>query len=334
MAIKFQVLGKMGRDNALYVTIDSGQKLSRLLFDCGDECLSSLSVSEIQAIDHLLFSHFHMDHVSGFDGFFRLNYDRVNRENHIWGPPRTSEIMQHRFQGFMWNLYEVEKSQWHVHDILGNTVESCRFDSWEAFALAHSMDSKQFQNLLFENADYCVEAYPMNHHTISMAYIVREKPSMNIDTKRLTDLGLTGGSWLQKVKNLDVSGDEIIEINGKSFSVSELRARLLVETQGQSLAYLSDFLMDERAQSILIEALHDCTYMICESQYLSMDSDLAAKNYHMTSKQVAETALKAGVKELILFHISDRYQDNERAEILKEAQAIFPNTRFPKDWNI
>lgn len=71
MTLHFQILGSPGRDNAAIVTVDRGQAVSRLLFDCGDGCLTDLSFGEICGIDHLFFSHFHMDHISGFDSFLR-----------------------------------------------------------------------------------------------------------------------------------------------------------------------------------------------------------------------------------------------------------------------
>src|SRR5262249_27743817 len=104
MGLAFRVLGQPGRDNALLVTVDTGKTVSRLLFDCGDGCLNELTFGEVQGIDYLFFSHLHMDHVGGFDTFFRCTYDRTTKPNRIWGPPRTGAIMQHRFQGYMWNL--------------------------------------------------------------------------------------------------------------------------------------------------------------------------------------------------------------------------------------
>lgn len=47
MSLVHQVLGQPGRDNALLVRVESGQRVSRLLFDCGDGCLSELSFAEI-----------------------------------------------------------------------------------------------------------------------------------------------------------------------------------------------------------------------------------------------------------------------------------------------
>jgi ribonuclease Z len=95
MSISHQILGQPGRDNALFVEINTGQSIHRLQFDCGEACLRDLPVSQIQAIDALLFSHFHIDHVAGFDAFLRSNYDRADRPVSIWGPagrPRSSTI--------------------------------------------------------------------------------------------------------------------------------------------------------------------------------------------------------------------------------------------------
>jgi ribonuclease Z len=83
MSLSFQVLGDAGRDNALLVSVDSGQAVSRLLFDCGDGCLWHLPFGDVQTIDHLCFSHQHMDHVGGFDTFFRCTFNRTTKENHI-----------------------------------------------------------------------------------------------------------------------------------------------------------------------------------------------------------------------------------------------------------
>jgi ribonuclease Z len=47
----------------------------------------------------------------------------------------------------------------------------------------------------------------------------------------------------------------------------------------------------------------------------------------MTAQQAGQLADRAGVQELVLFHVSDRYTHLERA-LLAEAQAVFPNSRF------
>ena len=76
MSISFRILGKPGWDNGLMVCINSGTKLYRLLFDCGENILRDLNFHEVKSIDYLFLSHLHIDHIAGFDYFFRRNYDR------------------------------------------------------------------------------------------------------------------------------------------------------------------------------------------------------------------------------------------------------------------
>ena len=128
MPLTFQVLGAPGRDNALFVKVDTGQAQTRFLFDCGDGCPHQVGPSELREVDHLCFSHLHMDHVSGFDLFFRVNFDRTAKANRIWVPHGSREIIQHRLRGFMWNLVdEKQEGEWSVHEIAPDTVRTATF---------------------------------------------------------------------------------------------------------------------------------------------------------------------------------------------------------------
>lgn len=334
MSIRFRVLGAAGGDNALLVEVDSGQSVERLLFDCGEGCLSGLSFADIQSLDHLFFSHLHMDHVGGFDSFFRGVFNRTAKPNRIWGPPETSRILQHRFQGFLWNLHEEMSAEWRVADIYPGQVRWARFELGEAFAAAHEEGAEAWNRTLWSGAGAVVEAITMDHRTPSMAYGVREKPRRNIDTSRLASLGLKPGPWMKQLKEAPPDSSATVIIDGVARPVRELWDLLIVETPGDSVAYLSDFLLDEAAMERLAEVLRGCGAIICESQYRSTDADLAEKNHHMTSVQAAALAQRAGARELVLFHLSDRYRPAEWLEMLAEARRIFPNTSLPPHWNL
>lgn len=333
MSITFRILGTAGKDNALLVQIDSGQSVSRLLFDCGDGCLTELTFAEIQAIDHLFFSHLHMDHVGGFDGFFRCTFNRDSKPNRIWGPPETTNILQHRFRGFLWNLHEEMSSTWLVSDIHPEEIRTSGFELREAFAVAHAQKLQPFQQTILENDGFAIEAITMEHRTPTIAYIVREKPRKNIDTARLASLGLKPGPWMKQLKDT-ANGSDTIIIGGHSHSIEELRKALITETPGDSIAYLTDFLLDENALTRLSEALVGCQTIVCEGQYRHSDQDLAKKNFHMTTVLSATLAKRANVKELILFHLSDRYEPSDWADMLEEAKQVFPNTRYPAQWQL
>lgn len=335
MSIAWRVLGEAGSDNAAYARIETGQTVHRLLFDCGEGCLSTLEPGEVRAVDHLLFSHLHMDHIGGFDTFFRANYNRATKPVEVWGPPETIRILHHRFRGFLWNLYEGEPGIWRVHDIHPDRVETAWFNANEAFARAHVEGARaRAGQVILDEPAYTVEALRMDHQTPSLAYLVREKPRLNVDETRLAELGLAPGAWLRQLKDWAPGDGAEITIAGTPHDAEKLRETLLVETPGESLAYLTDFLLDEPAHERLAPVLRGVGTVICECQYLDEDADLAARNYHMTPSAVAALARRADVVRLILFHVSDRYRRDGWMRLLAEARTIFPRTGFPPEWRM
>lgn len=332
MSLSIQVLDDAGRDNALLVAVDSGQALSRLLFDCGDGCLWQLPFGEVQQIDHLFFSHLHMDHIGGLDTFFRCTFNRTAKENHVWGPPHTDEVLHHRFQGFMWNLVGEQQASWHVHDLHTGRIETHRFELSEAFAQTHAGEGRSYNRTFLSGNGYTVEAMLMDHGTPSVGYVVREAPRLNVDTGRLSALGLRPGPWLQKVRGPRAAEGQTVEVAGMTRPLAELQDALLVETPGESVAYLTDFLLDEAATEMLTGILRGVGTVVCESQYRHADAELARRNFHMTATQAAKLAARAGIGRLVLFHLSDRYQPDVWRQMLGEAQEVFPATSFPEHW--
>jgi ribonuclease Z len=333
MGLHWHILGLPQRDNALWVEVRRGQGVMRLLFDCGDGCLWSRSFFEIGELDHLLFSHLHMDHVAGFDNFFRLCYGREHKPNHIWGPERTAQIVQHRMQGVMWNLPPRNEAVWQVHNLgetshhhhslqLSEHFSVLRLDNTEAVAPTPTM--------IIEHRDFTVSRLVLDHLTPSCGYVVRETNKRNIDIERLHAMGFSSGPWL-KVLREDYA-IKTLELNGQTLDLDSIRHEVITETPGESIAYLTDFLLDEAARAKLLPFLHDITTIVCESQYLHSDIELAKRHHHMTSQQAAQLAHDAGATTLCLFHISERYNRAQCQQLLDEAQAIFANTSLGQDW--
>lgn len=337
MALSYEILGQPGGDNALLVRLDSGQRTDRLLFDCGEGCLAGLGLGEIRQIDHVLFSHLHMDHIGGFDSLFRAIFNRADRPNQVWGPPRTIEILHHRFRGFLWNLHAGQQGVWRVADVGADRVERAEFRAAEAFAAAHPLPAIPWVPprgpALPDGPGWSVEAMEMDHQTPSLAYLVREAPRRNVDQARLAALGLAPGPWLNQLKQPAAPG-ATLEIDGRRFEQAALAAELLAETPGGSIAYLTDFLLDEAALARLVPWLRGCQTLVCESQYGPQDQQLAARHHHMTSVQAAELARRAGAGALVLFHLSQRYRPGEWPELLAAARRIFPAAAFPAHWRI
>jgi len=72
--------------------------------------------------------------------------------------------------------------------------------------------------------------------------------------------------------------------------------------------------------------------LICEGMFEEALLDSAVEKRHMTARQAAVIARDAGnVKRLGLIHYSPRYSDGELKLLLKEAQAVFPDTFLTRD---
>jgi len=57
---------------------------------------------------------------------------------------------------------------------------------------------------------------------------------------------------------------------------------------------------------------------------------MAKQFSHLTARMGAELAIKAGVKKLILTHISRRYREKD---VIAEAQSVFSNTVIARDFD-
>jgi ribonuclease Z len=74
--------------------------------------------------------------------------------------------------------------------------------------------------------------------------------------------------------------------------------------------------------------VQDADALVIEATYTLLETDVAREFGHLTARQAAELAAAAGVRHLILHHVSRRYSERE---ILDEARSIFPETIVARD---
>lgn len=329
--LRIEILGEPPEDNALRVVADTGQTILSLLFDCGADTLRTLPHGEVKAIDHLFLSHLHMDHISGFDSFFRVNFQRTNRENHIWGPAGTAKILSHRFQGFWWSHAAELDATWRVHDVDATTIRTWRYEAREAFAIMHDEGSRAHDGTILRTREAQVEALPLEHHGLCLGYVIREPERRTVDMAAVGRLGLPAGRWLADIKDGAVAE---VMIGGVAHDADRLRAEVLRAQPADSAAYLTDFLADEAQRARIAPMLKNVRTLYAEAQYAPEDGALALKYHHSTVDQIAELARAAGVERYVLLHLSRRYSRVQWAEMLQSARAIFPASLFSEQWRI
>jgi ribonuclease Z len=70
--------------------------------------------------------------------------------------------------------------------------------------------------------------------------------------------------------------------------------------------------------------------LVIEATYLDDESDMAQEFAHLTARQAAGLAMEAGVKYLILTHLSRRYRERD---VLAEARSVFPRAIVARDFD-
>lgn len=331
MSIKSKVLGKPGHDNSLFIRIDTGQKIIRIMLDTGSNCLWQLDRNEIAAVDHVLFSHFHMDHICGFDTLFRLCFNRPTPV-HFWGPKDTIKVIQSRAMGYTWNLVDKSPAHIFIHEITKDKIKTVRCNLNDGYELLHDTNEVGFQNnQLFEDNDFKIKGAILDHKIDCMAYAITENPKENIDIDVILELGLTAGPWCKDLKNKKTG---TLNINEKEFDIAELRKKILTSTTSNTIGYITDAIYNKDMVNRLRPILTKANEVIMECAYKDDEIKLANKHHHMTTSQVSTFAKELDIDQLTLFHISDRYPAPTRIEFLQKAQSIFPNTRYPSHWHI
>jgi ribonuclease Z len=174
--------------------------------------------------------------------------------------------------------------------------------------------------VIFETKKMTVSAFSVSHRGAGcLGYKFEEKSHRPFLADKADALGIPFGP----VRKDLVNGKNITLPNGTRVAPDDVLGEPL---KGSSLAITGDTARTDN----LLEICRDLDTLVIESTYIDQDAEMARKFGHLTARQAAELAKQAGVKKLILTHLSRRYRERD---VLNEARAIFPDTRIARDFD-
>jgi ribonuclease Z len=264
----------------------------RILVDCGEGTQRQLlrSGAGFRRLDRLLLTHAHFDHVLGIPGLLSTLRLQSTERMAIHAGPGTIDMVVRMLAGF-WGE--------------GRAPIPLEF-----------MPLTEGQ--ILDTGEFTVDSFTVRHRdTDSFGFVFESQVRRHLLPDRLAALGVPDGPVRREL----AEGKSITLADGRSVDADDV----LGPAEGRKkLAIVGD------TETIdgLEPHVRDADLLVIEATFLERDAVTALDYGHLTAAKAAELAANAGVRQLVLTHISGRYED---AEILAEAQKIFPESRIASD---
>ncbi|HEX6594384.1 MAG TPA: ribonuclease Z [Bacillota bacterium] len=265
------------------------------LFDCGEATQHQILRTTIKPrkINKIFITHLHGDHIFGLPGF--LSSRSFQGGDHlltIYGPKGIKQYVK----------TSLKLSQSHLTYPI------------EIVELA--------EGKLYEDEHVTIYSKKLDHGIPSYGFRIVEKEKLGeLQADRLRAIGIQPGPIYQQIKdNETVTLPDGREIFRKDFLGSPKRGRVVT------------ILGDTRYVKQHVDFVKHSDVLVHEATFTHKNEKLADAYFHSTTTQAAKLAKKGEVKQLILTHISSRYQPKEWPHLLNEARNIFPSAHLAHDF--
>ncbi len=161
------------------------------------------------------------------------------------------------------------------------------------------------------HAGYTIHAFRADHPGGANGYVLKEddRPG-RFYPERARRLGVPEGPLFGRLQR-----GEAVELNdGQTVEPDQVMGPA---RPGRSLVYTGD----TRPSTATVEAANGCDLLIHEATFAEEETERAERTGHSTAKQAGRIACRAGVRKLVLTHLSARY--SERPFVLeREARRV------------
>jgi len=264
-----------------------------LLFDCGEGTQRQMMRYGITfALDDIFFTHFHGDHVIGAIGLFRtLALQGRTETMRLWGPRGAKKML----------------------------ADAVRFG---AERIPFPVEIAELEpGAAVKRNGYAIVPFAADHGGApSLGYALVEearKGEFHPDIAR--EMNVPEGPLWGKLHR----GEPVHSSDGKLVDASKI---IGPPRPGRRVVITGD----TRPSTATEEIAHGADLLVHEATFGDEEAERAAETGHTTAREAAQLAARAGVRALVLTHLSARYS-NDAQTLLREAREAFENVVVARD---
>ena len=263
----------------------------RMLFDCGEGTQKQMMRARSgMKVDSIFITHFHADHFLGIPGLIQT----------MSFNGRTEPL---EIYGPVWTKQFVNLLLQLGYYKLGFVINANELQDGD----------------IIDRGEYFIKAVGTDHGIPSIGFVLEEKRRIGrFNREKAIKLGVPVGPLFSKLQK-----GEAVTINGRLILPSHVIGE---DRPGRKIIYSGD---TRPCESIEKES-KGADLLIHDSTHGEELKSWAIETKHSTAMEAAEIAKKAGVKELILTHISTRYSESAEPLFI-EAKKVFENVRIAEE---
>jgi len=264
-----------------------------LMFDCGEGTQRQMMRYGISfALTDIFFTHMHADHMLGVTGLLRtLGLQGRTEPMNLYGPVGSEKML------------------------------------WRAITLGS--EKQHFEIRVFEltpdtplkRQGYSIIPFTVEHgDRMAIGYHLTEETRLGrFNPEKAREMGIPEGPLWGKIHK----GETVQLPDGRTVKPTELVGP---SRPGRRIVLTGD----SRPSQGTVIAATGADVLIHEATFATEEAPRALETGHSTAREAAEVALKAGVKKLVLTHVSARYS-RDTTELEQEAREVFPSTIIARD---
>lgn len=263
-----------------------------ILFDCGEGTQQQMMRAKtgMMSLSSIFISHFHADHFLGIPGLIQTMSFMGRKDPLVIYGPTHTREFTELFRALGY------------------------------FNLKYEIRGVELQpGDIVEGDGYVIRALKTEHSVPSLGYaLVENMRPGRFNRAKAIELGVPPGPLFAKLHR-----GEPVEVEGKTVMPGEVVGE---PRPGRTIVYTGD----TRPCEAVLEASRDADLLIHDGSFADEMADWAEESMHSTAGEVAALAKEAGVRQLVLTHISSRYSDDVEP-IINDSKKIFEDVIVAED---